>query len=402
MLPSQLSAAQFASYPVQARQLAVDHVALLRQLPLAFVPLLLREMLVYDWKFPAERRELDHQFAYLNALSAEELAQRLTPFSKLKLLPDLERFDWVNDPGAFSEQLTAHLWATHQIDAFRAAAVEYVSKLNADARPDPVPLRRLVIVTVGQGVRENSYPLFRKMRPEGTYFSNVKPENGNRILLETVVARAQSHPIPFGHWYVDGGSSMATSPLGLTTVSYASLDPVRTKLFGKIESAMRSGQGSEGLRSTLARIRPEELGLSSAGDQAVLDKFKMSLLTEGSGTQLFSTTFVQWTAREALRRAQPLTLLARFAPRRHEQSMSEVLGAKHEKVTDDPEGSLVDADMGAYYTRINQQRLAGAADSAFLVWFEGHGDALAIAPALARGATSREATDLSQLLARIA
>ena len=36
----------------------------------------------------------------------------------------------------------------------------------------------------------------------------------------------------------------------------------------------------------------------------------------------------------------------------------------------DPEGSLVDADMGAYYTWINQSRLAGADWSRFLVWFE--------------------------------
>jgi hypothetical protein len=47
---------------------------------------------------------------------------------------------------------------------------------------------------------------------------------------------------------------------------------------------------------------------------AVLSRFQVSVLTEGSGTQVFSTTFVQWAAREAFRRAQPLTLLLRFAP----------------------------------------------------------------------------------------
>ena len=46
----------------------------------------------------------------------------------------------------------------------------------------------------------------------------------------------------------------------------------------------------------------------------MLDRFQVKLLTEGSGTQIFSTTFAQWTAREALRRAQSQTLLVRFAP----------------------------------------------------------------------------------------
>jgi hypothetical protein len=48
----------------------------------------------------------------------------------------------------------------------------------------------------------------------------------------------------------------------------------------------------------------------------------VTLLSEGSGVQFFSTTFVQWAAREVLRRAQPVTLFARFAPRVTERSMN--------------------------------------------------------------------------------
>ena len=33
------------------------------------------------------------------------------------------------------EQLTAHLWTTHQIDAFRTAAVDYVGKSSAASTP---------------------------------------------------------------------------------------------------------------------------------------------------------------------------------------------------------------------------------------------------------------------------
>ena len=156
------------------------------------------------------------------------------------------------------------------------------------------------------------------------------------------------------------------------------------------------------LRTMLAQMRPEELGLNGAGDEAVLNRFQVSLLTEGSGTQLFSTTFVQWSAREVLRRAQPLTLLARFAPRQREQSMKELLAGTQANAVPDPEGSLIDADMGAYYTWINQQRLSGAERSSFLVWFEGHNEALAIAPSLPRGTESNSPIDLQQLLSQLA
>src|SRR5205085_7002323 len=123
---------------------------------------------------------------------------------------------------------------------------------------------------------------------------------------------------------------------------------------------------------------------------------------EGSGTQIYSTTFAQWAAREALRRAQPLTLLVRFAPRQRQKTMNELLSTRPEQAELDPVGSLVDADMGAYYNWLNQQRLAGAEQSAFLVWFEGQSQALAIGPTTPRGTTSNSDTDLEQILASLA
>ena len=67
----------------------------------------------------------------------------------------------------------------------------------------------------------------------------------------------------------------------------------------------------------------------------------------------------------------------------------------------DPEGALRDADMAAYYTWMNQMRLAGSDDSAFVVWFEDHSEALAISRSTARGLESREPLDMSQLLDRV-
>jgi len=122
------------------------------------------------------------------------------------------------------------------------------------------------------------------------------------------------------------------------------------------------------------------------------------VLTEGAGTQVFSTTFVQWTAREAMRRAQPLTLLARFAPRQRMAPMNELLQRNPLTQETDPEGSLVDADMGAFYTWINQQRLPGQDESRFLAWYEGHNIAVAIAPGLAKETVSNGPATLGKIL----
>ena len=397
MTPLDLQPGQFSAYPPEAGKLAVNYLAVLRQLPLAFLPSLLREVIEYDFKFPLERLSLEKELASLSALSPEQLELWLHGFAQIRLSAPLEQQDWINAPGQFVEQLSAHLWSTHQLDAFRAAALDYANRLRAAVPPEPPPMPRLGIAVIGQGVTGNERPLFRKLRPHGAYFTGVMPENGLQFLLDAVAARAQAHPVAYGHWYVDGGKAADHHP-ALTCVSYHALEPARASLSVEMRSQIETpGMGPEALRTLLARMRPADLGFEPAADP-VMARFQVKLLTEGSGTQVFSTTFAQWTEREALRRAQPLTMLVRFAPRQRQRPMNELLYGSHDQSDVDPAGSLVDADFGAYYNWLNQQRLPGAEQSSFVAWFEGHNEAVAIGPAVPRGTESHASLGFPQLL----
>jgi len=397
MLPSDLTPEHFNGYPPEAKKLVVNYLSALQRLPLSFLPNLLREVIEYDFKFPAERRALEKELANLHSLSPAQVNDWLQGFVQIQLSSQLEHFDWVNAPAQFVEQLSSYLWTTHQLDAFRTAALAYADRLRAATPPEKPPMPRLGITVIGQGVTAHDEPLFRKLRVHGAYFSGVKPENGLQLLLNAVAARAKAHPAPFAHWYIDGGQAAAHDS-ALTCVSYHALESVRAALAAKIRAEIeRPGMGPENLRTLLAQLRPADLGLSKASDP-VLDRFQVKMLTEGSGTQIFSTTFAQWTAREALRRAQPLTLLVHFAPRRRQKPMNEMLSVSHDVAELDPLGSLIDADMGAYYNWLNLQRLPGAEQSSFLVWFEDHNEAIAIGPSLPRGTESNSSAGLEQLL----
>jgi hypothetical protein len=404
--PAALTSEAFKSYPPEARRLATERIALLRRMPLAFTPLLLREIIVYDWKFPAERRDIDRQFDYLARLDGASFDSLMAPFVRLRLTASLEAIDWVDSPGIFSEQLTSHLWATRQIDAFSAAAVDYVAKTAASAPDAPLPIHRLGVIAIGQGLDHSEIVLFRKLRPHGTYFSKVRAENGFKTVLEALDRRAQDHPLPYAHWYIDGGLPTPVKSGGIAKVSYDELTPARTALQAKMQKTYEAWNGPEIFRTQLALMKPEDIGLSSGGlspeRDPVLTRFQLSLLTEGSGTQVFSTTFAQWAAREALRRAEPLTLVVRYAPRQRDRGMNELLAEAHAKPRLDPRGSLVDADMGAYYTWLNHQRLSGAAQSRFLVWFEDHTEAIAIGPGLTPGGQSTDPSTLGEILNRLA
>lgn len=401
MLPRDLKPEQFKSYPPEARKLVVDYLAALQPLPLSFLPSLLKEIIEFDFKFPVERREIESELENLRSLSLGRVSDWFQEFAAIHLSASLEHADWVNAPGQFVEQLSAHLWSTHQQDAFRLAAVHYADRLRAAVPPEAPAMPRLGISIIGKAVESYEQPLFRKLRPHGAYCTRVNPENGVKLLLDTVAARAKAHPAQYAHWYIDGGENDEHDP-ALTVVSYDALAPARAALLRKMQSDIsRPGMGPETLRTHMAEIQPSDVGLDKLGD-AVLSRFQLKLLTEGSGTQIYSTTFAQWAARETLRRAQPLTLLVRFAPRQRQKPMNELLSANDRAAEPDLIGSLVDGDMGAYYNWINQQRLPGADRSSFLVWFENHSSAVVIGPSVPHGTESSGATDLGKLLSWIA
>ncbi len=402
MLPSDLKPEMFAGYAVEARKVVTAHLAMLQQLPLSFVTGLLRELISFDFKFPAERKARERELAYLGSLSQAQLKECFQDFSEIKLSRQLGEFEWVKLPGQFVERLSAHLWSTHQLDAFRKASNDYADRLRAAVPPEPPLIPRLGISVIGQGVASYNEPLFRRLRRHGAYFTGINPENGLRQLLDAVAARAKAHPLSYGHWYIDGGEAAACDP-GLTCVSYEGLSGTRAALLRRMQEQIEQpGMGPEALRSFLAQLRPADLGMErEAGRTAdeVLQRFEVSVLTEGSGTQIFSTVFAQWAAREALRRAQPVTLQVRFAPRQRQKPMNELLSASAKAPAEvDVIGSLVDGDFAAYYNWLNQQRLVGAEQSSFLVWFEGHSQALAIGPTIARGTESSSGADLQQVL----
>ena len=63
--------------------------------------------------------------------------------------------------------------------------------------------------------------------------------------------------------------------------------------------------------------------------------------------------------------------------------------------------SLIDADMGAFYMWVNQQRLSGAREASFLVWFENHSEAFVISPTLPGNTESNSPVDMQWLLAQV-
>ncbi|HTB96296.1 MAG TPA: hypothetical protein VK716_04760 [Terracidiphilus sp.] len=397
MEPRTLTQGNFRTYRPLAQKLACDHLELLRALPLVLGAVLLREVIDYDFRFPRERAVIDARFAFLEGLSDGDRSQLTSGFAGLTLDSSLIAEDWVRDPQKFEEDLSAFLWASKQHDPFRAVASKFAEELGKAAPPSAPAAPRWTVVVLGPELQREGYPLFRKLRPHGVFYPEVESDGGIASILEELTKRASTTKVDYGHWYIDGGRPEPIGQRGISRFSWTESEALREAVLQKAQGVMESGSGGpEMLRSMMANWALEAHKAQS-GD-ALVDQFVMSVYGEGSGTQIFSTTFVQWAAREVLRRAEPESLVARFAPRQRQRTMNEMFTKSAAGVEPDFGGSLMDAEFGAYYTWINLNRLAGAENATFIAWSEAHRQAVAIGPHCPRGTEAGSSVPLGQLL----
>lgn len=397
MDPRTLTRDAFKTYTPDAQRVASNYVDLLRDLPIVLVAALLREVIDYDTRFPRERATIDARLAFLAGLSSDDRRRLTRGFADLSVSPSLVAEDWVRFPQKFEEDLSAHFWASKQQDAFRSAAMAFADVERKATPPLPPPVSRWSVVVIGPELRKDGYPLFRKLRPHGVFYPEVDGAGGMEAILAQLSTRASATRLPYGHWYVDGGSPEPNIPTSVSQCSWDGSTPLRMEVLKKVETVIGSGSGGpEMLRSIMANWALEPRN-AQTGDPLV-DQFVMSVYGSGSGTQIFSTTFVQWSARELLRRAEPVSLVVRFGPRQKQRTMNEMFLLATSEAVPDFAGSLVDADFAAFYTWINLTRLTNPEPARFIAWSQAHGQAIAIGPDCPRGTEGPNRTALAQLL----
>ena len=396
--PSSLRVEDFATYPRGGASLAAGHLPLLRALPLVLCVLVLKQIARYDSLFPAEREDLSQ---LLSLLASERLAPTISDFTRIVLSEELRRRDWITKPSEFIEQMSTELWSSGQIDEFRHAALQLAPPMGQIRNGKPT----LVVVDFDANLEKQDFVLFRQLKQHGTIFTNLSPglkDDTFTASLKVVEDRAKALPGHYSHWVICGDSPPLRPSLAVSAIDYKSLEPVRHNLLDLMSAARAGGMsGPEALGSKMMNLQPAALGITSSDPLAadpLLAQFSVDILGEGSGTQIYSTTFVQWAAREVLRRARPMTALIRFTPRVREHPTNQQWSRADADSPFDLAGSLIDADMAAYYTWINLNRLADADSATFVAFHSGRRQAFASGPSLGRGKVSAQAISPSNLL----
>lgn len=182
-----------------------------------------------------------------------------------------------------------------------------------------------------------------------------------------VATKAQADAGGADCWLIDAEAnpgalmSAGISPPA-SLLQYGVLKQFRNQFLAQVNTVPKDIEGTDQI---LARMRQQDWGAwwpASLAGQNRLRNFVIELFLSGNGALIFSNAFVQWAASEAIRRARPRLVVARFGLRSKPKPFTGIaifenqqkISAMHD--VDDPEGSAVDALILARYVWLSALR----------------------------------------------
>lgn len=339
---------------------------LIRRLPATFGPALHDQFRQWNLLFRAERRQLQAQLHWLSHLPREEFDRLFATLFNLESRMALPRWDsntaglGVRDAGILARSPLYPQW--------RAEVERVFSRIDAAATPSAElpPLPRLLVCVLPSGIPLQEQPLWPDLAAEGAWLSLDRPFS--EILSPFAAAVAKRACLPAldedeRTWVFECDSRFSALPGG-PVLSWAPLDALRREFLRRLNAVQRDlrsvDQTSEELkRADISRLIPPALAANLR-----VREFLRILLLSGNGSLVFSNSFVEWGASEALRRAQPQALIACFGIRQKLKPFSSLVlfedqnRANPAPDQEDPAGSLVDALLLSRYVYLAAQRVA--------------------------------------------
>lgn len=415
-----------------AAALLQEHRPLLSRLPVTFRAFLGVELTRWPILFAAERAYLEALLARLSALTGPEL---LETFAGLRLVENDAGCGEMpgRGPQEVQDATQSLLRRKGLLPRWRQEVDQVFKRLRpaieASLHPADAP-RRLVVLLYGEGIaiqRDRLWSRFHglgvriPLNLEGVRSSDDflrqlfgAPNDGSRPLLTTL--RDSAGIDAKDAWIVEAGEALRSFARGegqaaaATGLSYAGLQGYREQLARSLYQKVIAGVSGPEELAAFARsldVDPPEGALPRS--DAVLRAFVREVFLAGNGTLLVNNTFVEWAAVQALKRAEPRLLVARFGVRDKLKPFSSLLLFASPRATDqipileDPFGSFVDVEQLSYYVWLNAEKgPAYRGKTLYLLMAEGVDEMLAVRSGEAQAGSAVAEATLPQVSATMA
>jgi hypothetical protein len=180
-----------------------------------------------------------------------------------------------------------------------------------------------------------------------------RPGSGELLAL-------QSEAINSDLWLIEAESKSAdplpgAAPPNFCSLNYAALRLLRDRFLAEVNTVPKNIEASDQILAAIRREDWDKWWPAEFAVQPQLRSFLFDLFLSGNGALIFANAFVEWAASEALRRARPRGLVARFGMRSKPKLFTGIaIFENQQRIStlpdvDDPEGSAVDALILARY-----------------------------------------------------
>jgi hypothetical protein len=393
-----------------AATLAREHGEMLRRLPATVHAFILVELQRWALLFPAEQRYQQALLEHLSRVTPGDLRQLSEGIARIEREAALNRIE-AREPSRFQDQAQAALRTRSLLPAWRREVDLFFQPIDAALESrlyPPERPRRLVVQIYSGDIAVQPDKLWTRLKARGMRIPLTLAGTGNRDgylrALFSAAADGERRASLFDRlqdeagfastdaWIVESHAALhdlvdrlpgAGRALSLVGLSYERLLPYRDQLMRALFSRIQSGVESPQAFAAYARgltIRPDPEALFNSDD--IVQGFVRDVLLTGNGTLFVNNTFVEWAAVQALRRAQPRVLVARYGVRDRLKPFSSLLLFSQPRTSDqiplveDPVGSFVDVEQLSYYVWLQAEKSAAYREKTLYLFLAEHQEEL--------------------------
>ena len=388
--------------------------SLIKRLPVTMRPSLNGQLAAWETLFPFERRRLQKFMRGLASFDPVSFDSLLAPMRRLEGRMGVQ--SWNFDQSSDTMQNASLLARSAVFPEWRAQVQRIYDAVETAAQPSaqlPELQSRLIVAILPKSLSSGPANLWSKWGDRGAEVSiDGNPARISELLLDgpssvhnLLVQQGRIEASDL--WLIDAGTGLPTTSVSTgaaSALTCASLSPLRERVLAQVNTVPKSIEVTD---QTLASIRskswdpwwPPELEHDPR-----LRKFVIDLYLSGNGALIFSNAFVEWAASEAIRRARPRVLFARFGLRAKPKPFTGIaIFENQQRISalpdvDDPQGSAIDAAVLARYILLAAQRYPEGAQTAFLCVAESAQSAYLVLPeSLKTGWTSHKKATPGQI-----
>lgn len=379
------------------------------RLPLTMRPALNQQIAEWDTLFPFERKRLTGFIDGIESLSPAELHRLMQPLREIEDRMGIAASDLSETANTLE---SASLLARSELyPEWRGVVEQIFETIDAAHRnlPPEATRNRLLLLILPAELPFGASPLWDDWQGRGRELAvansralvehAVRGSAAHRNLASLSAARGCSDPADL--WMIDAGAQLAglyppSAPA--LVLSYTALKPFRDRLLAGLNSIPKDLTGSDQVIAELRRQDWESAWANQLAGQPRLRRFVMDVFLSGNGALIFPTAFVEWAASEALRRARPQCLVARFGLRPKPKPFTGIAIFENQQTIsklpdlDDPENSAIDALVLARYIWLTAARYPESERTFCVCVAESRNQAYVIAPPGIEPPFTREAT----------